>query len=91
MLFEVLDALYAAANGNSPGYWLFDEGQAESYGKCSYYAEEQREQLRERLGAEDRELFNKLMDNLDEQAEYERHILFHRGLAIGVMLATLGR
>ena len=89
---EMLDALYRIASESSiRSYWLFNEDFANSYANCRGYAERERKELEERLTHRDRELFKRYMDNMEEQTEHERHILFNQGLSMGIMLASMGR
>ena len=91
-MHEVLEALYKIAESTSgETYWLFSEDFAQSYAICCQYAKEARDKLTQQLSAVDATLFEKYIDNEQELEMHERHILFHRGLAMGIYLATLGR
>lgn len=89
---EVLEALYKVAeSGSGEEYWLFNEDFARSYAACAKYAEDARHKLEIQLCGTDAKLFRTYAENTEELERHRRHILFHRGLAMGVYLATLGR
>lgn len=90
---NLLEALFdtAGKDGREPGYWVFDPDIAEEYRDCSRYAENAREELRRTLSGGAVSVFERFMDNSEEQRGLEKRIMFNRGLAAGIYLASLGR
>ena len=87
---SILDALYrAATEEHDLSRWLFDTFQAGEYRDCVRYAESQEEQLRSQLSAPALGTFEHLMDNLEDRRSLETHMLFNRGLAIGIHLGSM--
>lgn len=69
--------------------WLQDESLKQDYCESVHLAENQRATLLQTLTGRDRDLLNRLLENLQAQGETERELFFCQGLSAGLRLGVL--
>lgn len=89
-MISMLDALYrCAAEQEDLTHWLANSDLIREYREMSAHARELEETLTTSLPEPGRTEFGKFVDNVTEQEELERQMLFCQGLAMGLRLGML--